>query len=503
MKNILKYITLTIAFTISIQLLSHAQKNGPAFRVIADKLSDGSGFAVDSIAVRWETPSFIAKTTAAGYISLKPDQNGKIEFKLPYSSELTPFRIHAKKNKNRALLSLGYFLAESSDDILIKIAYNGSNFSYTYSGHGAEKYNIDTDLRNLIIQRSSFKVIREPGELNAKLIKLHAHTQESLRQMNELISRSRLNSDMQKVISYESRYSVTSPWFTYLYETFKNSKNLEVRSLAKALFSVSKNEFYPIDSLVNLSPTYMVALAHKDGYDLSINASSDTVKIVDFYHLIRTKYSGKTRDMMLANFLTAGIGFNKEVLNGYDQVVIDSLSKDAFNSVELPTAKKRFMEQVRLNRGAKVPEVSFLDLNGNLVSLASLKGKVIMLDLWSTGCTACALFHQWFHKEIYPSYKNNKDFIYLSINGDKTKERWEAALKTGRYSSDDYLNLNFGEGVGMNHPFTKYYIVGSFPFIMVIGKDGKVYAASVPKDKVGVKKILDGALMRNPAIYVP
>ena len=35
------------------------------------------------------------------------------------------------------------------------------------------------------------------------------------------------------------------------------------------------------------------------------------------------------------------------------------------------------------------PNVSFTDIKGHTVSLASLKGKVVMVNFWATSCTTC------------------------------------------------------------------------------------------------------------------
>jgi peroxiredoxin len=43
----------------------------------------------------------------------------------------------------------------------------------------------------------------------------------------------------------------------------------------------------------------------------------------------------------------------------------------------------------RLGKGAPAPDFTFPDLNGQMVSLADYKGKVVVLNIWATWCPPC------------------------------------------------------------------------------------------------------------------
>jgi thiol-disulfide isomerase/thioredoxin len=102
------------------------------------------------------------------------------------------------------------------------------------------------------------------------------------------------------------------------------------------------------------------------------------------------------------------------------------------NIADLERAKKRFLQDDKdTGRGMTqtelqaqmtndpAPEFSLYDTDGKLVTLKSLKGKVIVLDFWATWCVPClASFPAMQHVE--DEYKTDKEVVFLYIN---TRER--------------------------------------------------------------------------------
>ena len=100
-----------------------------------------------------------------------------------------------------------------------------------------------------------------------------------------------------------------------------------------------------------------------------------------------------------------------------------------------------------------------------------------IIDLWGIGCEGCAQFHKMFEKDIWPTVKDVSDFKVVSVNIDKTKDRWLKGIGSNHYTSMDYINLYTGENVGtQNHDFTKFYNVNAVPFLVLVGKDGRIIA---------------------------
>jgi thiol-disulfide isomerase/thioredoxin len=115
------------------------------------------------------------------------------------------------------------------------------------------------------------------------------------------------------------------------------------------------------------------------------------------------------------------------------------------------------------------------DLRGNQVSLASLKGKVVVLDFWATWCVPCkASFPAM--QTVINKYKNDPDVRFLFIH---TWERTETAKEdASAYMAG--MGYNFQVLMDMKDPQTKAnkvvdsYNVTGIPAKFVIDRKGNI-----------------------------
>src|SRR5229473_2304882 len=71
--------------------------------------------------------------------------------------------------------------------------------------------------------------------------------------------------------------------------------------------------------------------------------------------------------------------------------------------------------------GLKAANFKLEALDGHTVSLESLRGKVIFLNVWATWCEPCRE-EMPSMQTLYEDFKNNKDFVMLAVSQD-TKGR--------------------------------------------------------------------------------
>jgi peroxiredoxin len=76
--------------------------------------------------------------------------------------------------------------------------------------------------------------------------------------------------------------------------------------------------------------------------------------------------------------------------------------------------------------GQAAPEISLPDVNGNTVSLNSLKGKFVLIDFWASWCGPCRQENPNVVR-AFNLYKN-KNFTILGVSLDDNKDRWVDAI---------------------------------------------------------------------------
>ncbi|MDP9076153.1 MAG: AhpC/TSA family protein [Bacteroidota bacterium] len=117
--------------------------------------------------------------------------------------------------------------------------------------------------------------------------------------------------------------------------------------------------------------------------------------------------------------------------------------------------------------GAQAPVFTQADLNGNPVSLADLKGKVVLIDFWASWCSPCRAENPNLVGQ-YQSYKN-KGFEIISVSLDNDKSKWQNAIKT-----DGLKWIQVSDLKGWNNAVSRLYGIRAVPQNFLIDKDGKI-----------------------------
>lgn len=134
---------------------------------------------------------------------------------------------------------------------------------------------------------------------------------------------------------------------------------------------------------------------------------------------------------------------------------------------------EKYEKLKKVEKGAISPIFELKDINGNIVSLKQLKGKLVYIDIWATWCLPCI-------KEI-PSLKKmeehfkGKDIQFVSICKNDSKERWEKMVKEKKLGGIQLFAPN------ENISFFNDYSIQGIPRFILIDKDGKIIDANAKR----------------------
>ncbi|WP_421919898.1 TlpA family protein disulfide reductase [Marinifilum sp.] len=133
-----------------------------------------------------------------------------------------------------------------------------------------------------------------------------------------------------------------------------------------------------------------------------------------------------------------------------------------------------FARASHISEGDISPDFNYVDVNGNMVSLKSLRGKYVYIDMWATWCGPCKKEIP-FLKELEHEYAG-KNIHFVSISKDRPKdiEKWKTMVKE-KGMGGIQLFANGDEG------FSNAYIVQGIPHFILIDKEGRALKMKAPR----------------------
>jgi thiol-disulfide isomerase/thioredoxin len=155
----------------------------------------------------------------------------------------------------------------------------------------------------------------------------------------------------------------------------------------------------------------------------------------------------------------------------YTRIVLDRPPPDSLFAFRAPAGSQR-VEQFRSGNqpidlsGQEAADFTLPDLDGQQHHLASLRGKVVLLDFWATWCGPCRRQMPLVEK-LGEEFKD-KDLVVYAVNQGEASETARSFIDKNRYTTTTLLDQKGDVG--------RQYKVSGIPTLVIIGRDGKIAA---------------------------
>jgi thiol-disulfide isomerase/thioredoxin len=157
--------------------------------------------------------------------------------------------------------------------------------------------------------------------------------------------------------------------------------------------------------------------------------------------------------------------FNKEIDPVKQYLVTDSMQAQYWRVLKRLSPYKQ---------GNAAYEFSFPDPAGKAVSMADLKGKVVLIDLWATWCVPCIAEIPHLKKLEEELKDKNIQFVSISIDVEKDKDKWLKFLEKQQLGGIQLFANGWGD-------MTRYYDINTVPRFMVFDAEGKIVTIDAPR----------------------
>lgn len=227
---------------------------------------------------------------------------------------------------------------------------------------------------------------------------------------------------------------------------------------------------------INLNQSkYMESMQYRTFQKLvlikEINAKGTRMKMEEIWTLSEKYFKGEILQQFKLS-IWADIIFNGSLPDAtklYELAKRDCLKTPGYSYLE-----ESYLDKLPFTKGSKAYPFVMRDDKGNIISLESLKGKVVYLDFWASWCRPC-LGEIPAGEELKKKFEG-KDVVFINISIDEGEQNWIAAKSKYNISGIHLLSNN-----RHNPEVQKKYKVQSIPAYYLIDKEGNFIAAPAPR----------------------
>lgn len=129
--------------------------------------------------------------------------------------------------------------------------------------------------------------------------------------------------------------------------------------------------------------------------------------------------------------------------------------------------------------GLRAPEIEMPNLEGELMQLSSLRGRLVLIDFWASWCNPCRLENPHLVK-VYDEYNDasftkGEGFEIFSVSLDRNEEAWREAVMQDRLDWPYQL----GTAEGARTQAAQDYNVQMIPSNFLLDQHGVIIATNL------------------------
>lgn len=376
-----------------------------------------------------------------------------------------------------------------------QVDYAGDNvenarFYQLYTALGPEKNERSgSDFSDMDIEEfrvAAEKVKRETityHEAFARLDRKHAETVKAANRVRESVMRE-IYLKMTKMRYLACRLELTAD------QAWSEKRDIRAdRDYGKLIAQIDPNDPDGLDPLFGLPQTFI---------DYHLSTSKDAENLtdygLDYIHVVRQHVTDpKVKNALLDNLASNLFAASTEMTGkSFDTSTFwDAFVKEADPNT---VAKLQYIVDSRKNAiaGAKCPDVTFSDIEGNRHKLSDYFGTYIYIDIWATWCGPCCAEIPYIEKWV-AHYKDNPKIKFLSISIDTNLNAWKKKVE-----KDKPQWLQFNCNKEENKTLTEQWGVVGIPRFIIINPDGTIcrpdaFRPSDPQFQTRMDAIINGS----------
>ena len=177
--------------------------------------------------------------------------------------------------------------------------------------------------------------------------------------------------------------------------------------------------------------------------------------------------------IMAAEFLSAGTG---QLTYSDFKTLLASLDQNTPENWYTDRLKERCEVLRKTDFGQVVPDFTLPDPDGKMITLSSLKGKIVLVDFWASWCGPCRAENKNLLK-LYEKY-NKQGFTVIGVSIDDNKEKWVQAIQQDKLPWYHVSSL-VGWDCPVAHSLGVAYGMSGVPYNLLLDRENRTIGHNV------------------------